>query len=137
MPDEKKQISIPKMLPPSLRSHKRYIVFEIISEKPIDYGDFVNAVWESMLEFLGEDQTAESEMWLIQNLYNDKTQRGVIKCRHDFVERIRTSISLIQVIGETRAAIRIIGVTGTIKSAKTRYFEESNEGLKRFSEGEP
>jgi len=38
----------PKILPPSMRSKSRYVVFEVISEKPIDYSDFLNALWNIM-----------------------------------------------------------------------------------------
>ncbi|MEM7819669.1 MAG: Rpp14/Pop5 family protein [Candidatus Aenigmatarchaeota archaeon] len=123
----------PKILPPSLRPQKRYIVFEIISEHPITYGDLINAVWNSMLSFLGELGSAEARIWFIHNLYDEKTQRGVIKCRHDSVEKIRVVLSLIQMIGETRSLIKIVGVTGTIKSAKNKYL--SGGTLKDFTGG--
>lgn len=111
----------PKLLPPSMRSHKRYIIFEILSEKPVEYGDFVSAVWSSLLNFLGEQGASRARIWLIRNLYEDKQQRGAIKCSHDFVEQTRTALMLIQVIGETKAVVRVLGVTGTIKSAKDKY----------------
>lgn len=111
----------PKLLPPSMRSFKRYIIFEVISEQPVAYIDLVNAIWNSMLNFLGETDTSDTKFWIIENLYDNKSQQGVIKCKHDFVEKIRTVLSLIQVIGETKAIIKIIGVTGTIKSAKNKY----------------
>ena len=47
----------PKLLPPSMRSHKRYVVFEIISEKPVDYNDFVSAFWATFLNFMGRLQS--------------------------------------------------------------------------------
>ena len=111
----------PKLLPPSMRSHKRYIVFEIISEKPVEYKDFSSAVWSSLMNFLGEQGTAEARIWLIKNLYEEKNQRGVIKCKHDFVEQLRTALVLINIVGETKAIVRVLGVTGTIKSAKSKY----------------
>lgn len=111
----------PKLLPPSMRSFKRYVVFEVISEHPVVYNDLVNAVWNSMLSFLGELDTSEVKFWLIENLYDTATQQGVIKCKHDFVEKMRTVLSLIQIVGETKVIIKILGVTGTIKSAKNKY----------------
>lgn len=111
----------PKLLPPSLRSHKRYVIFEVISEHPIIYNDLVNAIWNSMLNFLGEVESSEAMVWFIQNLYDEKNQKGVIKCRHDFVESIRAILSLIQTVGETKVIIKILGVTGTIKSARNKY----------------
>jgi ribonuclease P/MRP protein subunit POP5 len=111
----------PKPLPPSLRLHSRYLVFEIISDEKIGYSDMVTAVWNSMLSLLGEIETADAKMWLIQNLYDEKSQRGVLKCRHDFVEKMRAVLSLIQSVGEKRVIINILGVTGTIKSARNKY----------------
>lgn len=111
----------PKILPPTLRSQKRYVVFEVISENKITYSDLMNSIWGSMLSFLGELGSSEAKMWIVQNLYSEKEQKCVIKCRHDYVEQVRAVLSLIQMVGETRATIRILGVTGTIKSARTKY----------------
>src|SRR3989338_8544790 len=122
----------PKILPPSLRSQKRYIVFEAISEQPMVYGDIVSAVWGSMLSFLGELGSSSAKVWFIHNIYDDKTQRGVIKCSHDSVEHVRAALSLIQIVGEAKCIVKILGVTGTIKSAKAKYLPQSD--LKRFTE---
>ena len=75
----------PKILPPSMRSQKRYIVFEVISENKITYNDLMNAVWNSMLSFLGELNSADAKIWIVQNLYKENEQVCVIKCRHDYV----------------------------------------------------
>lgn len=104
-----------------MRQQKRYIVFEVLSESPIMYGDIISAVWNSILNFLGEIGSSEARIWFVSGLYDEKTQRGVIRCRHDSVEKVRTVLSLVQMIGESRSVIKIIGVTGTIKAAKKKY----------------
>lgn len=114
----------PKILPPSLREQKRYIIFEILSDGKIAYNELINAIWNSMLDYLGEAETAEARIWLIQNLYDEQKQRGILKCKHDYVEKMRVALSLIQIIGETKCVIRITGVTGTIKSANMKYLSE-------------
>ena len=111
--------------------HSRYLVFELISEEKIGYSDVVNAIWNSMLSLLGELQASDAKVWLIQNLYDENEQRGIIKCRHDFVERMRSVLSLIQLIGEKRVVINILGVTGTIKSAKNKYL--TSKDLRSFT----
>ena len=110
-----------------MRSQKRYIVFEVISENKITYNDLMNSVWNSMLSFLGEFGSSDAKIWIVQNLYNEKEQTCVIKWPHDYVEQVRAVLSLIQMIGESKATVRIIGVTGTIKSAKTKYLGEGDE----------
>lgn len=122
----------PKILPPSLRSQKRYIVFEVLSEQPVVYGDIVSAIWSSMLSFLGELGCSDAKVWFIHNTYDARSQRGVAKCSHGSVEHVRAALSLVQIVGETKAVIKIVGVTGTIKSAKTKYFGKSD--LRSFTE---
>ena len=111
----------PKTLPPSMRSKRRYLVFEIISENPVEYKDFIDVMWKSTMNFIGELGLSETQIRVLKNLYDKKSQRGVIKCKHDVVEKVRASLSLIQIIGESRAIIHIVGVTGTIKSARNKY----------------
>lgn len=122
----------PKMLPPSLRASKRYIIFEVVSDEKIKYDDMINAIWSSMLNFLGELSVSTAKMWLIKSLYDEGNQRGVIKCGHDYVEHIRAALSLIQVIGETNVIVKVLGVTGTIKSARTKYLEKTGLGLQKY-----
>lgn len=111
----------PKPIPPSMRPKSRYVVFEIISERPIDFSGFGTSAWAGILGFLGELTASESRMWIMRSLYNEKAQRGVLKCAHDRVEHVRAALTLVNMIGETRAIIRILGVTGTIKSARNKY----------------
>lgn len=122
----------PKKLPPSMRTKRRYIIFEILSEQPVDYNDIVSSVWNALLGFLGESVTSEARIWIIQNLYDIKNQRGVIRCKHDSVEHVRASLALIQMIGETKSIVKILGVTGTIKAAKSKYL--GFRDLRDFSE---
>jgi len=127
-----KGISIPKTLPPSLRTKGRYIVFEIVSEMRLSYSDFSAAMWNSLLDFIGELGASEARCWLIKNLYDEKAQRGVIKCSHDKVEHVRAALALLHTIGDTRATVRILGVTGTIKSAQNKYL--GMKDLRSFGE---
>jgi ribonuclease P/MRP protein subunit POP5 len=127
-------MSEPKMLPPALRSGKRYIVFEVISDEKIGYDDILNSNWESMLDFLGELNVSLAKPWMIKSLYDEQNQRGVIKCGNDYVEQIRAALSLIQIIGEKKAIVKVLGVTGTIKSARLKYLEKTGVGLYKFGE---
>lgn len=120
----------PKTLPPSMRSQKRYIAFEVISEQPIKYEDLTGAIFGSAMGFLGELGTSLAKIWIIQNLYDAEAQHGVVKCATDSVEHMRAALSLISFVGETKAIVRVTGVTGTIKSAKTKYLIK---GLQKFA----
>ncbi len=110
-----------KTLPPTLRSQKRYIVFEAISEHPIEYKDLSEAVWMSLLDFSGEIGSSEARMWMITNLYDDKAQKGVIQCGSKSVEVVRAALALIQIVSENKCIVKVLGVTGTLKSARDQY----------------
>lgn len=125
-------MSEPKILPPSLRSNKRYIAFEIISDSKPGYNDIVNAVWEAMLDFLGELEASKAKIWFIKNLYDENNQKGVMRCGHNYVEHMRAVLSLIKTIGENSVIIKILGVTGTIKSARTKYLTATD--LRSFTD---
>lgn len=116
----------PKTLPPTLRTKKRYIVYNIISEKPIEYPDFIDAIWDSCFSLFGEMGTSNMRLWNISNLYNDKEQKGVVKCEHIAVEKVRSCLASIQVIGETKAIVKVIGVTGTLKNAQQKYLKNED-----------
>jgi ribonuclease P/MRP protein subunit POP5 len=120
----------PKMLPPALRSQKRYLIFEVLSEQPVKYEELANAVLGSAINFLGELGSSEAKIWMIQSLYDGELQRGAIKCSNNYVEQLRASLSLVSFVGETKVILRIIGVTGTIKSAKFKYL---SKGLQKFA----
>ncbi len=111
----------PKMLPPNLRERKRYLVFKVLSSKSLNYSQVSKAVWYSIANFLGELGTSRAGIWLIKNLYNDKEQLGVFKCKHTYVEELRMSLALVRKIEETDVTIKTLGVTGTIESAKKKY----------------
>jgi len=114
----------PRPLSPTLRSRKRYIAFQVVSEKKIFAIDVFNSIWHSLLNFLGELGVAEASVWLGKKNYDDEKQIGIIKCSHTSVEQIRMSLALVQRIGDSRAMITVLGVSGTIKAAKQKFFGE-------------
>ncbi|MBI2579518.1 MAG: ribonuclease P protein component 2 [Candidatus Aenigmarchaeota archaeon] len=113
----------PKTLPPSMRPKKRYIVFEVISEHPVEYGDLSNSVWSSLMDLTGEAGASDARIWFISNLYDDKRQVGIIKCGNGAVESVRASLSLVQIVSESKCIVKVLGVTGTLKSAGEKYLE--------------
>ena len=124
----------PKILPPTLREKERYIVFEIISESPVLYQDFSKALWFTASSFLGDLGAAESHPRIIKNLYSERMQRGIVRCRHDRTEHVRAALAMIRKIGGKDSVIKVLGITGTIKSAKNKYLGYTD--LKSFENQE-
>jgi len=113
-----------------MRPKKRYVIFEIISESPVEFKDFSVAAWNSLLSSLGEESAAEARIWIIPNLYDARKQKGVLRCGNAHVESVRGALAMISMVGESRSIVRGIGITGTIKSAKEKY---SDPNLKQYA----
>ncbi len=121
---DKPKISRPKFLPPTLREKSRYVAYQVISEKKLVFSDLNSALWNSILNFLGELESAKARVWIMKDTYDDEKQTGTIKCAHDYVERVRSALILLQRIGDVRVAIKVLGVSGTMKGARTKFMPQ-------------
>jgi len=110
-----------KVLPPSCREKKRYIVFELLSDEKIEFNELIKAVWSSTINLIGCLGVAKTNFKFISELYNN--QRFVVRCLPKDVEFIRLAIALITEINEKKVCIRSLGVTGTIRAAKIKFFK--------------
>jgi len=115
-----------KTIPPTLRDKKRYIAYEVISESKVDFDSVSNAIWYSIINFLGEKGAAEADAWVIKNAYDASKQIGILKCSHTDVENVRAAMALVQKVGESRAIVRVLGISGTIKAARNKFFGEKD-----------
>jgi len=109
-----------KTLLPSLREKKRYISFQIISEKgeEFTYSDLESAVWNTTLDFLGEYGVSRTSVWLLKDCWNQKTQKGILRCNHKSVQEVIASLGLIDRLGDNRITFKVLKISGTIKSIK-------------------
>jgi len=120
--DEEKR---PKTLPSSLRGRKRYIAYHIISQEKILFQDIINTIWHSILNLLGELGTSEADIWIIKDSYDEDKQIGILRCSHTSVEQVRAALALIDRIGDIRVIVKVLGVSGSIKATKMKFFGES------------
>jgi len=106
-----------KILPPTLRQKKRYISFQVIPEigEDFTYSDLEAGIWNTMLDFLGEEGVSKTSMWLLKDTWDPNTRIGVIKCNHKMTEKIIASLGLIDRLGDNRICFKIIRISGTIK----------------------
>ena len=112
----------PNTLPPTLRENARYLVFEIVSKKDFDIPEVVDAVWQGSMALFGETGASKFSLWVPFNLYDKEKKRGIIKCAHTSVEEVRAVLAAMRQIGNEPVIIHVLGVTGTILSAKKKFF---------------
>lgn len=105
-----------KILPPTLREKDRYIKFKILSENPVEYSDIESAIWNTFLDFYGEQGVSKQSLWLIKNLWDSREQVGVIRCNNKNVTQVLAGLGLVSRLGDSRIIFKILKVSGTIKS---------------------
>jgi len=112
-----------KIVIPTLREKNRYISFQIISEKgeEFTYSDLESAIWNTILDFLGEYGVSKTSLWLLKDRWDQKTQIGILRCNHKSVQEVIASLGLIDRLGDTRVTFKILKISGTIKSIKERF----------------
>jgi ribonuclease P/MRP protein subunit POP5 len=86
-----------KVLLPTLRERKRYIAFQVISEKgeEFSYSDLETAIWNTLLDFLGEEGVSRTSVWLLKDYWNPRRQIGILRCNHKSVQAVIASLGLI------------------------------------------
>lgn len=105
-------------LPPALRNKKRYLKFRIHSEETIELGEFVDAVWEKCLSYLGTKETSETDFWVIGNQFDEEKQEGIVKVNREKVDEFRASLTLLDHIDNKKVALEVTKVSGSIKKLK-------------------
>ena len=111
-----------KSLMPSLKEKKRYVVFEIISIKPIsDFKEIYRAIWQKSNEFLGRIETAKAGLWVLPDKWNEKKQRGIIKVNNKYIDKIKAVFTMITEAEKQKIIIRSIGVSGMLNKAEQKF----------------
>lgn len=115
-----KQIKKLKIVMPTLREKERYISFQVLSEEPVFYSDLESAIWNTLLDFYGEEGLSKMSMWLVKNLWDERNQSGVIRCNNRSVEKVLAGLGLVTRLGDSRIIFKILKVSGTIKGLKLK-----------------
>ena len=114
----------------------RYIVFEIISDRlDITEDNIKNTLWNQIFRLYGEFGTSQTGLWIIY--YDPENKRGVIRTSLTYYENVRAALAMITSIFEKQndktkrgvhdVIFHVLGVTGTIKTIKEKYFFVPNK----------
>jgi ribonuclease P/MRP protein subunit POP5 len=108
-----------KILPSSLREKKRYIAFEVISESNdiIDRKALLDEIFFATQMLIGDEGSSEIGYRLMD--FNGSV--GIMKVSLGAVEMARAAMGTVCYIKGSRAAVRVLGVAGTIRSAIEKY----------------
>ncbi|MEM5815025.1 MAG: Rpp14/Pop5 family protein [Candidatus Aenigmatarchaeota archaeon] len=107
-----------KILPPSLREKKRYILFKILSEEKIELHQFKELFFSTILSVFGEFGFSLINAKFLDNIFDRERQVGILKVHYKKVPEAIFSLGLISRIGDSRVNVKIYKVSGTIKNLK-------------------
>ncbi|UCD02617.1 MAG: hypothetical protein JSV63_02375 [Candidatus Aenigmatarchaeota archaeon] len=105
---------------PTMKEKKRYLTFRVHSDSPLSYDDVKGAALNSIINWMGEKGFSHSNVKMIRNLWNSGKQEGWLSCTPKSVDDVKVSLALIHQIGDAKVIIRVLRVSGTIKSGKEK-----------------
>ncbi|MFX0097613.1 MAG: Rpp14/Pop5 family protein [Candidatus Hodarchaeota archaeon] len=105
------------------RERRRYIAFDLLSEGEITKNMLIRTIANEIMRVYGEYGASKAQFWL--SYYEEKSKRGIIQCSHKTVDLIRVPLATITNIEKTPVLIHVLGISGTIKTAKDKYFGEA------------
>ncbi|MBR9693058.1 hypothetical protein GOV07_03965 [Candidatus Woesearchaeota archaeon] len=113
-----------KPLLPTLKERKRYLVYELLSEKPLT-GAPDKEVLAHLKDGLGLFDGAKAGLLAVK--YDSKLQTGIIRMSHDSVDKVKAALMLLQHAGKQQVVPRVRGVSGILK--KTERFLPTERSL--------
>ncbi len=111
-----------KPILPTLKEKKRYIVFEVISNKKISEKIFEKGIQENVTKFLGELGIAKSGFMLVKDSMEGK--KGIIKTNVKYQDEVKMALNLIKNIGREKVIVNVTGVSGILNKARKKFVEE-------------
>lgn len=104
-----------KPLLPSLREKKRYLLFEVVSDKKFDQKDINDEISKAKSRFFGTYLSSKAGIQILKNKFEDESQRGILRVNVKYVDHLKTALGLITQVNNNDATIRTVKVSGILK----------------------
>ena len=98
---------------PSLKEKKRYLAYEVISEGNLNKYDIAKAVKENSLKFMGSLNYGKAGVKMIS-----AGKKGIVKVNNKFVDHLKSSLILINKVGNNNVMFKTVKVSGVLKKLK-------------------
>ncbi len=102
---------------PVLRRRRRYLAVEVDSEESLRPVDLAAEIHSAHASLFGDAGVAGNRLKLI----GFDGRFGIIRCSHLKVEESRAAMATVYSICGVRAAVRVLGASGTIRGATEKY----------------
>jgi len=109
-----------KVLRPTLKERKRYILFKVYSNKKIEKESVAEQCTTACLKFLGELGCSKAGVQFLAETWQANNQTGIIKTGHKFVDETKSALALIKNIDNQKATVSTILTSGSIEKLKIK-----------------
>lgn len=110
-----------KPLSPTLKEKKRYLVFEVIAKRNLSVSKVKDTLYKTIHTVLGLLDSAKAGIKFLDNRYDEKTNKGILKVNHKYVDSLKFALMHTTKIGETKVIVKSHGVSGILKKAINNY----------------
>ena len=105
-----------KTLLPSLKEKKRYIAFNVISDKSLDKDDINRSIYNSCRSFIGDLNYAKAGVNIMNEFLSNN--KGIIRVNNKYADYVKSSLMMVKEINNQKVVIKSIGVSGVLDKAK-------------------
>jgi len=105
-----------KVLKPSSKERKRYILIKIKSSLKIEKGYISRLVAKAGLQFLGEFGMAKAGIQVLPETVKDST--AIVRVGHKYVNEAKAALALVKEFEGKKVSIQSIKVSGTVDNLK-------------------
>lgn len=97
---------------------RRYMIVEVLSDAQVSKHEFTKSMFDSLLTLYGEYGASKTELRLLD--YDRRKKQALISCLHKAVPTVHSALTSIRDMAGNRAIVRVLRVSGTIKSLKRK-----------------
>jgi ribonuclease P/MRP protein subunit POP5 len=106
---------------PILREKKRYLAFEVLSEKTINRQELVKEILNSLISIYGDKGASE----INPSLMSFDGKYGILRCEREKKVETRAGMACINNIHGIAVSIIVQGISGTIKGATEKFIQQT------------
>lgn len=108
----------PKPLPPTMRTKKRYIFFQLNSSKPLNAREVSSAVLNECSYLFGSIGVSKMNLQLID--FNSFSGEGILRCAREKLDETKSALLFVKNINGFPVRPQILKVSGTLKKLRKK-----------------
>lgn len=101
-----------------MKEKKRYLIYEVKSEKALEPREVKQAIEKKMLEFLGELGYGKAGIIIMDEFQDNK---GIIRMATKSLDNVKAALTLVKKVGDQKVIVKSVGVSGILNKAKSKF----------------